>query len=108
MPKRSGLLRRIAKKEAAVEYVTKNWTQQYCVDIMLLAMIKLGWGKKRLMRLFAIYQALFVDHYDALTAATESSYLRSCIDRALKQALGDDMVPWGERYTDWPTEVEWI
>ena len=108
MPKRSGLLRRQAKKEAAVEYVTKNWTQQYCVDIMLLAMIKLGWGKTRLMRLFAVYQDLFVEHYDALTAAAESSYLRSCIDRALTQALGDDLVPWGERYQDWPTEVEGI
>lgn len=108
MPKRSGLLLRQAKKEAAVEYVTKHWTQQYCADIMLLALIKLGWGKKRLMRLFAVYQELFVEHYDALTAATESSYLRTCIDRALTQALGDDMVPWGERYTDWPTEVEGI
>lgn len=108
MAKRSGLLRSIAKKQAAVEYVTKNWTQQYCVDIMLLALIKLGWGKKRLARLFAAYQDLFVEHYDALTAAEESSYLRVCIDRALKQALGDDMHPWAERYTDWPTEVEGI
>lgn len=76
--------------------------QQLCFDAAIIALHEeFGFGKERCKK----FKRALEDHLNAMAsliiqdADPEALYSREVIDRKLREILGDEAIPWEERYT---------
>ena len=95
-----------AKVNAAYEYRLKKQREhciQQCRDIMVIAANKeFGFGSERAKRLLETFDSVFLAYaFEVIEDAKADKaieYSKSRLDGALKQILGENFVPWEERY----------
>lgn len=100
------LREQVAYLEARLQ-VVEQWHGQFQDDIMTIVLAdstvmgKDTFGPVRIRRINQRRDELWHQYCKALQEHPEADYLREDIDRRLKQILGDEAVPWHERYFGW-------
>lgn len=100
--KRSGLM---ARQQAAIDrevrYARKQ-TRVYTLDMVTVALGRLGWGEKRLKQFDEMLTEVSKDYADLiLSDAKEDAelvYAKATLDRELQQYVGSLFIPYDERY----------
>lgn len=96
----------VARLEAKLQ-VVEQWHGQFQDDIMTIVLAdstvmgKDTFGPVRIRRINRRRDELWHQYCKALQAHPEADYLREDIDRRLRQILGDEAVPWRDRYFGW-------
>lgn len=87
----------------------RRWTmagrideQRFCLDILTIALGRLGYGQKRLAEFETVFSAAYTE-YDALRredekADKEGVYFKSVLDRELAQYCGELFEPYNKRH----------
>lgn len=76
--------------------------QRFCLDIMNIALGRIGFGPKRLKDFEAVFQEAYIE-YDNLRETDgkddrDNWYYKDSIDRELKRYCGDYFEPYEERH----------
>ena len=84
-------------------YVLKGFTMQQCLDIAHIALHKeFGFGPVYQQRFEKAFRQVFVDYAELCVTDgkddQEIVYTKECVDRSLRAACGDDILPFDERY----------
>lgn len=110
IPKRSnGYIRQRDARVNAFRKAEKDTTIQFMTDMLILTlndsdvMGKDVFGKKRLARVIKAWGKKWDMYHGALEAGEERDYYQEKLDQALRRIIGDDLVPFRERY-DWVSE----
>lgn len=100
----------LAKKKAAEianRQAVKQTHAQFMTDTFMLVlndpevMGKDVFGKTRLKKIVNAWGKVYDKYHEALEATKESDCYQEALDRALRAIMGDELVPFGERY-------EWV
>lgn len=104
MGKKNAYLQKQKIRTDVYQTAAADTERQYMVDVLCLVlndptvMGKDVFGKQRLQRIVAAIQAEY-DHWgEALTTRNEADYYRVKLDAQLRAILGDDLIPFEERY----------
>lgn len=102
MAKQSGYLAKqqayIARREAEV----RHHTYTYTLDMVTIALGRLGWGEQRLRKFDEVLTQASKDYaeviLDDVKADNEMVYAKATLDRELQQYTGSLFVPYERRY----------
>lgn len=109
MPK-NDYARRMMEKQDRLAHIHVMWGVQFALDVMTIVLAdaevmgKDTIGPKRRTAINAEISRIMEDHILALTQNQESDYMRDDVDRRLKQIMGNDFMPWKERYDNFADE----
>lgn len=97
------LLLGLQRKHQAELNGMRDFVQQLCCDVMLIAAnAEFGFGPERLKRLHNTYEDAYDEYADLIIEDAkiekDLDYAKGKIDMKLKQILGDYFEPWEERY----------
>ena len=108
MAKNSGLLMRMnqqkEREKEEVRQITSLVTMQQAADAAIIALNEcFHFGPERSQRFFDEFQRIFREIgslclEDAKSDA-EIAYTKETVDRRLREVLGENFVPWEERYS---------
>ena len=103
MAKKSGYLQRLQQKKAADITYHRTFTMQWCADAAILAANEVFQRKgKKLVEFHNVFirYAHEIAHMTLDDARGDKSleYTKYKIDERMKDLLGEDFVPWDERY----------
>lgn len=102
MSKQSGFIARqqaaLARREADV----RHHTRVYTLDMVTVALGRLGWGEQRLRRFDEMLTQVSKDYAETVIADAKDDkeivYFKATLDRELAQYVGSMFVPYEERY----------
>lgn len=92
------------RKRRGLDLAYQQTFRQYMVDMLMITlhdpeiMGKDTFGKERLKRVLAALDKNYHAYFDALRNQPETDYQRDRLDRALREILGNDLVPFEKRY----------
>ncbi len=100
--KKSGFLARQQAAQAMRDEEVRHHTRVYMMDIVTVALGRMGWGEKR----FAQFNDMLTtvsDEYASLILDDAKDdkdlvYSKACLDRELERYVGARFVPYDERY----------
>lgn len=104
--KTNGYIKRRDARVNVYREAEQDTTVQYMTDMLILTlndpdvMGKDVFGKKRLARVIKAWGEKWDLFHGALEIGDERDYYQEKLDQALRRILGDDLVPFPERY-DW-------
>ena len=102
MGKQSGWIQRQQAQQKAREAEVRHHTRVYTLDMVTLALGRLGWGEKRLREFDQKLTEVSCDYADLIIddarADKDIVYAKATIDRELAQYVGSMFVPYEERY----------
>lgn len=99
----------LARQKAAVDVyrqAEKDTTIQFMTDTLILTlrdpavMGKDVWGRQRLEKLVKAWGETYDKYHTALGRSDEADYYQEKMDSLMREFMGDDLVPFRERY-DW-------
>lgn len=84
-------------------YCLKGITMQQCLDIAHIALHQeFGFGPVYQQRFEKTFRQAFVDYAELCVTGRKDDleivYTKECVDRSLRAACGDDILPFDERY----------
>lgn len=95
----------LARQEAIMrqrEAEARHHARVYTLDMVTIALGRLGWGEKRLRRFDDMLTQASKDYaeviLDDVQADKRIEYAKATLDRELQQYVGSMFVPWEERY----------
>jgi len=100
----------LEKRQAAINIwrqAEKDTILQYAIDIFLIVlndpevMGKGVIGKERMRKIMTAFGTTYDDYNDAIHGGVEADYAQEKLDDRLRAFLGDDLIPFHQRY-------EWI
>lgn len=110
IPKKSNeYIRRRDARVNAYRTAEKDTTIQFMTDTLMLTlndsdvMGKDVFGKKRLTKVVIAWGKKYDKYHPAFEDGDERDYYQVKLDESIKKIMGDDMVPFAERY-DWVKE----
>ena len=98
MPRRNALMARMEEQALRYAHAARLLEIGFCTDIATIALGRLGWGEKRLAEFEAAFSAAY-EEYDA-SDDREQAYYKACLDREIKQYVGNKFVPFDERHPE--------
>lgn len=107
--KKVGYIERRDNRVNAYRKAEQDTTIQFMTDMLILTlndpevMGKDVFGKKRLVRVIKAWGEKWDKYHVALENGVDHDYYQVKLDQALKEILGDDLIPFAERY-DWLSE----
>lgn len=100
--KKSGLLQRQEAYINAREAEVRHHTQVFTLDMVTVALGRLGWGEKRLTEFDKELTEVSKDYAELITDDAKEDkelvYAKACLDRELKQYTGSMFRAYEERY----------
>lgn len=99
--KHSGYLERMQLKKAVDMRRDRRLTMQQCHDMACIALhLEFGFGPERIKRFSDRVLEVWNTYADTAIADTDKEMVETHakIDRVLKEACGDNFIPWEERY----------
>lgn len=97
--------RKLAEKEAELEAIlieAKHHSRVFQMDLVTIALGRMGWGEKRLKRLDEMLTAVAKEYCEQITEELkeddEAWKTQADMDRELKQYAGSLFKPFEERY----------
>lgn len=104
MAKQSGYLARMQAKKAADISFHRKFTMQWCADAAILAANEVFHRRGKMLVEF--YNAFIRYSHEIADMTLDDAkgdktleYTKAKLDGRLKELLGEDFVPWDERYT---------
>lgn len=107
--KKVGYIERRDNRVNVYRKAEQDTTIQYMTDMLMLTlndpeiMGKDVFGKKRLAKVIKAWGEKWDQYHGALEKGDERDYYQEKLDQALRRILGDDLVPFAQRY-DWLSE----
>ena len=102
MAKRSGFMRQIQNAAAVREAAVRKHTQRYMLDMVTLALGRMGWGPKRLAEFDSKLTEASKDFAELILSDVKDDptieYTKAVLDRELQRYVGEMFVPYDERY----------
>ena len=99
--KKSGYLQRMQSQREREFLNTQRFTRQLMCDLAMIALNNaFGFGPVRLQRFADELVEVFSEYADIWNGDTQdTTYARACLDRKLREILGDNAQPWEVRYS---------
>ena len=102
MAKKSGFMRQIQQAAAVREAAVRKHSQRYTLDMVTLALGRMGFGPKRLAEFDAKLTEASKDFAELILSDVKDDptieYTKAVLDRELQRYVGDGFVPYDERY----------
>ena len=102
MGKQSGFLRQIQEEQKRREAEVRRHSHTYMLDMVTLALGRMGFGEKRLREFDAKLTEASKDFAELILADAKDDpgieYTKAVLDRELKQYTGTMFVPYDVRY----------
>ena len=102
MAKQSGMMQRLQAQMEKREAEVRRHSHTYMLDMVTLALGRMGWGEKRLREFDAKLTEASKDFAELILddAKTDKDivYAKACLDRELQRYTGTMFVPYDERY----------
>ena len=98
----NGYLARQAARQELREREIRHNTRVYVMDMVTVALGRLGWGEQRLRKFDEVLTQASKDYADLITADIKEDpdmvYAKATLDRELQQYTGSMFVPYERRY----------
>lgn len=98
----NGYLARMQARQELREKQIRHHTRVYMMDMVTVALGRLGWGEQRLRKFDAILTEVSKDYADLITEDVKEDpdmvYAKATLDRELQQYVGGLFIPYEERY----------
>lgn len=100
MGKQSGYLTRLRVQQAIRDREQQRLTRQQCHDMAIIALhLAFGFGPDRVAKFDKKVSEVWNEYADmAVSDEKQMVYTKEKIDRVLREACGENFVPWDERY----------
>lgn len=102
MAKRNSFIDRLARDREAEISVARKQSRRYMLDMVTLALGRLGWRESRFQRFDKVLSEVCEDYgkliLDDAKADKELWYSKEKMDNELKRYVGRFFIPWDERY----------
>lgn len=102
MAKQSGMIKRLEAQRQRRDEEVRHHTRVYTLDMVTLALGRLGWGEKRLREFDEKLTEVSKDYADLILDDVRDDkdivYTKAILDRELQQYVGSLFVPYDERY----------
>lgn len=100
--KRSGFASRLQFAQARREEDVRFHTRVYMMDLVTIALGRMGWGEKRFRQLNDMLTEVSREYceliLDDAKADRDIEYSKACMDREIARYVGTMFVPYEERY----------
>lgn len=98
----NGYLARMQARQELREREIRHHTRVYMMDMVTVALGRLGWGEQRLRKFDEMLTEVSKDYADMITSDVredkEMVYSKATLDRELAQYTGSMFVPYERRY----------
>ena len=98
----NGYLARMQARQELREREIRHHTHVYMMDMVTVALGRLGWGEQRLRKFDEVLTQASKDYADLITTDIkedpEMVYAKATLDRELQQYVGGLFLPYEERY----------
>lgn len=98
----NGYLARQAARQELREREIRHHTHVYMMDMVTVALGRLGWGEQRLRKFDEMLTEVSKDYADLITSDVREDkdmvYSKATLDRELAQYTGSMFVPYERRY----------
>ena len=98
----NGYLARMQARQELREKQIRHHTRVYMMDMVTVALGRLGWGEQRLRKFDAMLTEVSKDYADLITEDIKEDpdmvYAKATLDRELQQYVGGLFIPYEERY----------
>ena len=98
----NGYLARMQARQELREKQIRHHTRVYMMDMVTVALGRLGWGEQRLRKFDTILTEVSKDYADLITEDIKEDpdmvYAKATLDRELQQYVGGLFIPYEERY----------
>lgn len=98
----NGYLARQAARQELREREIRHHTRVYMMDMVTVALGRLGWGEQRLRKFDEMLTEVSKDYADLITTDIAEDpdmvYAKATLDRELQQYVGGLFLPYEERY----------
>lgn len=98
----NGYLARMQARQDLREKQIRHHTRVYMMDMVTVALGRLGWGEQRLRKFDTILTEVSKDYADLITEDIKEDpdmvYAKATLDRELQQYVGGLFIPYEERY----------
>lgn len=98
----NGYLARMQARQELREREIRHHTHVYMMDMVTVALGRLGWGEQRLRKFDAMLTEVSKDYADLITTDINEDpdmvYAKATLDRELQQYVGGLFLPYEERY----------
>lgn len=98
----NGYLARQAARQELREKQIRHHTRVYMLDMVTVALGRLGWGEQRLRKFDAILTEVSKDYADLINEDVKEDpdmvYAKATLDRELQQYVGGLFLTYEERY----------
>ena len=102
MAKKSGMMQRLQLQRDKRDAEVRHHTHVYVLDMVTVALGRLGWGEKRLREFDAMMTQVSKDYAELIIADSQDDremvYAKSVLDRELQRYTGSMFIPYDERY----------
>ena len=102
MGKQSGFLRQLQEEQKRREAEVRRHSQTYMLDMVTLALGRMGFGEKRLREFDQKLTEASKEFAELILSDVKDDpsieYTKAVLDRELKQYVGSMFVPYDERY----------
>ena len=100
--KRSGFASKLQLAQARREEEVRAHTRVYMLDLVTIALGRMGWGEKRFRHLNDTLTQVSKEYceliLDDAKADRDIEYSKACMDREIARYVGTMFVPYEERY----------
>ena len=98
----NGYLARMQARQELREREIRHHTRVYMMDMVTVALGRLGWGEQRLRKFDEMLTEVSKDYADLITSDVREDkdmvYSKATLDRELAQYTGSMFVPYERRY----------
>ena len=98
----NGYLARMQARQELREREIRHHTRVYMMDMVTVALGRLGWGEQRLRKFDEKLTEVSKDYADLITTDIKEDpdmvYAKATLDRELQQYVGGLFLPYEERY----------
>lgn len=98
----NGYLARMQARQELREKQIRHHTRVYMLDMVTVALGRLGWGEQRLRKFDEVLTQASKDYAEIINADIKEDpdmvYAKATLDRELQQYVGGLFIPYEERY----------